>query len=325
VLTFMPVLNHADDGQESAIVMPEFVSPRYGFAHTFDSAVFSLMALGIDPERITVSRMGPGWGSLRIVAQDPPAGKRLGASEQIVLSVAGDGLFDRLPTALRGDRGTELEPGVDSLMLPFDDASEKASCYVRQGGLYFDLRPNNPTGCARWIRLFGIAPENWPEDSWYPLAQLLPSLHRFSGQEAAIRLGVKLMLGLDIAQLLWGRQNTLLVEQVRTRIGDLSTRLGVDFIVGRAVEDESVLKIILGPMSFAEYRRHRDEKMRRLLEQVLDLVLPCHIVHAVDWLVGDPDYSPRLNTNEDNTVLGINMHLGKRVGLMDRRAVSVKA
>lgn len=321
----MPLLHHADDGQESATIMPEFVSPRYGFAHTFDSAVFSLMALGIDPERITVSRMGPGWGRLRIVAQDPPAGKRLGPSEQIILSVAGDGLFDRLPTALRGDRGTEMEPGVDSLLLPFDDAAEKASCYVRQGGLYFDLRPTNPAGCARWIRLFGIAPENWPEESWYPLTQLLPSLHRFSGQEVAIRLGVKLILGLDVAQLRWGRHDTLLVEKALTRVGDLSTRLGVDFIIGRAVEDESVLKVILGPMSFAEYRRHRDEKKRKLLEQVLDLVLPCHVVHAVDWLVGDPEYSPCLKTNEDNTVLGINMHLGKRVGRTDRRTVSVKA
>jgi hypothetical protein len=78
-------------------------------------------------------------------------------------------------------------------------------------------------------------------------------------------------------------------------------------------------------MSFAEYRRHRDEKKRKLLEQVLDLVLPCHVVHAVDWLVGDPEYSPCLKTNEDNTVLGINMHLGKRVGRTDRRTVSVKA
>ena len=214
-----------------------------------------------------------------------------------------------------------MEAGVDSLLVPFDDASEKASCYVRQGGLYFDLRPNNPVGCARWIRLFGIVPEEWPEDYWYPLAQLLPSLHRFSGQEAGIRLGVKLLFGLSIAQLQWGTQNTLLVEGVRTRVGDLSTRLGVDFIVGKAVEDEAVLKILLGPMTLAEYRRHQSAQMKELLDKAMDLVLPCHIIHKLDWLVGNPDYCPRLKTDEENSVLGINMHLGLRIGVAVEQAV----
>jgi hypothetical protein len=307
----MSLLKHSDD--ELAVVMPNLVSPRYGFNHTFDSALVSLLALGLEPERITALRTGPGGGKLRIVAQEPAAGRRLGAQEQVVLSVAGEGLFDRLPMGLRHDRGSETEPGVDSLLIPFDDASEKAGCYVRQGGLYFDLRPGNPVGCARWIRLFGIVPEEWPENCWYPLAQFLPSLHRISGQESGIRLGVKMLLGLNIARLEWGSRSTLIVEEARTRVGDVATRLGVDFVVGRAVEDEAVLKIVLGPMTLAEYRRHQKDEMKALLAKVMDLVLPCHIVHDADWLVGYPEYCPRLNTDEENMVLGINMHLGQRI------------
>src|SRR5262249_20553162 len=166
------------DVRESVMIMPELVSPRYGFNHTVDSAVFSLLSMGIEPDRITMRRAGRGSPELRIVAQEPEGGKLLGAHDQIVLGVAGDGLFDRLPTGLRRDRGTEFEPGVDALLVPFDDISEKANCYVRQGALYFDLRPDNPPGCARWIRLFGVEPEAWPERLWYALARFLPSLHR---------------------------------------------------------------------------------------------------------------------------------------------------
>jgi hypothetical protein len=53
--------------------------------------------------------------------------------------------------------------------------------------------------------------------------------------------------------------------------------------------------------------------MRRLLELVLNLVLPCHVIRTIEWVVGNPEFMPRLATEEENTVLGINMHLGKRL------------
>src|SRR5262245_4237772 len=264
------------------VVMPELESPRCTYRHTVDSAMFSLLALGVDPERITMSRAGRGWTERRIVAQEPASQSAIGSSRDIVLNVAGEGLFERLPVGLR-DKGTDTEPGIDALVQAFDDPSEKASCYVRQGGLYFDLRPDNPVGCARWIRVFGITPEDWPAESWYPLARFLPLLHRLAGREVGIRLGVKLLLGLEILRLQWDWQRTALANEALTQAGETSTRLGVDFIVGRTIEDEAVLKIVFGPVTLAQYRRHQTPAMKRLLDLVFNLVLPCHLVRAVDW------------------------------------------
>ena len=141
-----PVRENEKD-QNPQPVMPDFEMPRYGYRHTVDSALFSLFAIGVDPDRITMRRAGRGWTERRIVAQEPVRLSSIG-SQDVVLNVAGEGLFERLPIGLR-DRGTDTEPGLDALLQVFDDPSEKASCYVRQGGLYFDLRPDNLTGCAR--------------------------------------------------------------------------------------------------------------------------------------------------------------------------------
>jgi predicted component of type VI protein secretion system len=122
-----------------------------------------------------------------------------------------------------------------------------------------------------------------------------------------------LLLGLDILHMQWSVQRTAVADEARTRIGDASTRLGVDFIVGHTLEDEAVLKIVFGPVTLAEYRRHQTDEMKRRLELVFDLVLPCHVVRVVDWVVGKPQFTPRLATDEDNAVLGINMHLGQRI------------
>ena len=303
-------------------LMPEFDRARRGYHHTVDSALFSLLALGVDPDQITLRRAGRGWTERRIVGQEPAPQSSVG-SRDIVMNIAGDGLFERLPVGLR-DQGTETEPGLDVLLQAFDDPSEKASCFVRQGGLYFDLRPDNPVGCARWIRAFGIVPEDWPVETWHSLARFLPFLHRLAGQETGIRLGIKVLLDLDILRMEWSSQRTTIADEALTQIGETSTRLGVDFIVGRTLEDEAVLKIVFGPVTLAQYRRHQTEQMVRLLELVFDLVLPCHLVRVVQWIVGNPELTPRLATEEDNAVLGINMHLGKRLGMAASKGLQLQ-
>ena len=308
-----------EEDQNLRPVMPDFEAPQYGYSHTVDSAISSLFAIGMDPDRVTVRKAGRGWAKHRIVSQEPIPLSSVD-SHDVVLNVAGEGLFERLPTGLR-DRGTDTEPGLDALLDVFDDPSEKASCYVRQGGLYFDLRPDNPTGCARWIRAFGIAPEDWPPETWYALARFLPFLHRLAGREAGIRLGVKVLLGLEIVRLHRKWQRTALTDDALTQIEETSTRLGVDFIIGQTLEDEAVLEILLGPVTLAEYRRHQSPDMKRLLELVLNLVLPCHVVRVVGWVVGNPEFRPRLATEEENTVLGINMHLGKRVPMQQLKGL----
>jgi hypothetical protein len=296
----------------SGAVMPDVSWPQYGFYHTVDSALASLARAGIAPERITIRRAGRGWQKDRVVQQAPSTGSPLTDDVAVELTVEGDGLFSRLPTGMR-DLGPdpEREPGIHELAALFDDPVEKVASYVRQGGLYFDVRPDNALGCARWIRLFGIDPADWPRASWYPLAVLLPRLQDLAGREAGLRLALKVFLDLDVSAIHWRARRTHLSPDALSRFGERASCLGIDLIVGDGMEDEAALDITLGPVSLLIYRQHHTEEGTQRIRQVLHLLLPYHLEYSIRWLVGDTDRAPRLGIGEENALLGINTHFGK--------------
>jgi Type VI secretion, TssG len=296
----------------SGAVMPDVSWPRYGFSHTVDSALASLARVGIAPERITIRRAGRGWQKDRIVQQSPAAGSPLTDDVAVELTVEGDGLFPRLPTGMRDLRpDPEREPGIHELAALVDDPIDKAANFVRQGGWYFDVRPDNAPGCGRWIRLFGIDPVEWPRERWYPLAVLLPRLHDLAGREAGLRLALKIFLGLDVAAIGRRARRTRLSPEALSRFGERASRLGIDLIVGDGLADEAALDITLGPVSLPIYRQHHTEEGRQRLRQVLRLLLPYHLEYAIRWLVGDAERAPRLGIGEENALLGINAHFGR--------------
>jgi predicted component of type VI protein secretion system len=230
----------------------------------------------------------------------------------IKLAVEGEGLFYHLPTGMRQlGPYPEQEPGLPELAALFDDPVEKAAYYVRQGGRYFDVRPENALGCARWIRLFGLAPEDWPGECWYTLAILLPCLHVLAGREAGLRLALKLLLELDVVALHWRQRRTPLLPAELSRLGERASRLDVDLIVGGGLADEAALEITVGPVSLPRYCQHQTAEGQHRLQQVLHLVLPYHLEYAVRWLVGNSQRAPRLGIDQENAVLGINSHLGR--------------
>lgn len=297
-----------EDG-ESTPLMPDLTRPRYGFSHTVDSALTSLSRMGVAAGRITLKAEGPGWQSSRVVGQDPPPGTALTADKDVKLKVAGEGLFYYLPTGMR-DEAREIELGAQELTALFDDPVEKAAYFVRQGGLYFDLRPENSLGCARWIRLFGIAPEDWPREKWGHLAALLPWLHVLAGTETGVRLALKMLLGLEVRRISWRPRVTRLSAEQLSGLGASASHLGVDLLVGDGLEDEAAMALTLGPVSLDEYESQRDGDGEARLARVLRLVVPCHLEWSVDWLVGDESKSPRLGEAGENSVLGVNSYLG---------------
>src|SRR5262245_59909913 len=221
----------SSEEDEKVELMPDVSWPQHGYHHTVDSALVTLSRLGIGNERITIRKAGRGWTPGRVVRQHPAAGKPLTPDGTVELVVEGDGLFYHLPAGLREEAGDD-EIGTTELVSIFDDAVEKAAFYVRQGGLFFDVRPANPSGCARWIRLFGFVPEEWPKERWYNLAILLPCLRYLSGREAGLRFAMRLFLGLEIAAITWRPRRTLMAESDRSLLGARAGRLGVDLIVG---------------------------------------------------------------------------------------------
>lgn len=290
--------------------MPDLSWPQHGFYHTVDSALASLARAGIAPGRVTIKKAGHGWQPSRVVRQQPAKGSSLTPDAVVELSVEGDGLFYHLPTGMRVG-GHTGEVGLEELASLFDDAIEKAAYYVRLGGLYFDISADNKAGCARWIRLFGIEPDEWPDRSWYKLSLLLPHLQRLAGRKEGLKLTLKVLLDLEMASLDWRPRQTLLANNELSRFGERASRLGIDLIVGDGVEDEAMMEITLGPVSLPTYQEHQEEGERRI-HRVLRLVLPYHLAYSVRWLVGDRESAPRLGNRMENAVLGVNSHLGRK-------------
>jgi hypothetical protein len=292
-------------------VMPDFTRPQYGFYHTVDSALAALSETDMGPERITIKKAGRGWRNHRIVEQRPLPGAALTSDVIVELTVEGDSAFYFLPTGMR-EGGSLQEAGIDDLVELLDDPLEKAAYTIRQGGMYFDVRQSGRPECARWIRLFGIDPDEWPEDKLYELAVLLPCMHRLAGRESGLRLALNVLMGLDVHSIHRRRKRTLLAPDEQSRLGERASRLGTDLVIGNGMEDEAGLEITLGPVSLETYRFCIAEEGERRLTQLFRLVLPYHLTYSINWLVGKRGLAPRLGIEQENSVLGVNMHLGRR-------------
>src|SRR5262247_823982 len=294
---------------EKVDLMPDVVQPRHGFHHNIDSALLTLLRLGVGSDRITIRKAGRGWDRSRVIEQQPAAGAPLGREAVVELTVEGDGLFLHLPVGMR-EASREGEIGTRELVSIFDDAVEKASVYMRLGGPFFNVRPENPGGCARWIKLFGIEPEDWPKERWYKLAILLPCLRYLTGRESGLRLAMRMLLDLEIANIGWRPRRTLMDAADRSLLGSAMSRLGVDLIVGDGIEDAGRMEIRLRAETLEKFRRHQTDEGQKRIDQVMRLVAPYHWVYRFKWLIGDVDRAPRLGIEIENAVLGVNSHLG---------------
>jgi Type VI secretion, TssG len=289
--------------------MPDMVQPRHGFHHTIDSALLALLRMGVGTDRLTIKKAGRGWARSRVIDQQPAAGTHLRQDMVVELTVEGDSMFYHLPVGMQ-ESSKDGEIGMRELVSLFDDAVEKASVYMRLGGLFFDVRPSNPSGCARWIKLFGIEPEDWPKERWYRLAILLPCLRYLTGRESGLRLSMQMLLDLEIASITWRPRRTLMDTADRSLLGARASRLGVDMIVGDGIDDEALMEITLRAETLEKFRRHQTGEGQKRIDQVMRLVAPYHWVYRFKWLIGDVDRAPRLGVEIDNAVLGLNSHLG---------------
>ena len=298
--------------------MPDFCLPYRGFHHTMDSALAALVDLGVAPSRVSVRMAGRGLPSCWIVEQSPRANVILSPDVDVSLSVAGLGFFHGLPVGM-WYRGGEAGIGTQELVELLDDPIQKAAYWFREGARLFDIQPDNPEACRRWISLFGLNPDEWPSETWYRLSLLLPSLHRLAGREAGIRLAFQLLVGLPVAEIRNRPVFTMLGRADQTALGTKLSRLGVDCIVGDRLEDASEISLVLGPVTLDTYYEFELEENRRCVDGLLDLCMACHqrrtvglddVRQRISWIVLDPEKAPRLGMARDNAVLGINSYLG---------------
>lgn len=295
---------------ERILKMPCFESGFYGFHHTLASTLEVLARMGVSPSRVSLRMAGRGYPSRWVVAQKPAPGAELAPGTTIQLSIAGLGYFHALPVGM-WDKGGEANAGTQEILDVLDDPLQKAGNWVRDGARLFDLRAENPEACARWIALFGLNPGDWPAESIYNLALLLPSMQQIGGTEYGIRLVFQLLLGLPVRELGYLPSFRFLAEEEYSLLGDSFARLGVDFILGDEVEDLAGAKLVVGPISLDDYYKYQAPKSKRLVTSVLDLCMPCRRKYWVSWLVENQAKAPRLGFETENARLGINSHLGR--------------
>ena len=292
-------------------VMPALAGGTHGYTHSVHSALVSLRALEVSAARIVLRRAGrDAHESGTIVRQSPVAGTPLTPGTLIELDVAGLGFTHALPVGM-WDSGGERGAGTREILEPFDDPLEKLKHWFHEGAPLFHLAPDDGPGCARWLALFGIDAEEWPRRLWYRLASLIADIAELSCTEEGCALVLRVMLRLPVHRFSYHATLAVLPEAALSRLGGRASRLGVDLLLGDAVEDLATTEIEIGPVSLETYERYAEkEEGTDLLHRVLELLMPLATGYDVRWLLEDRTQPPRLGVAAANSRLGLNTHMG---------------
>jgi hypothetical protein len=244
------------------------------------------------------------------VRQSPAPGTRLSSSVEITLWISGFGFFEALPLPMR-ESGGEAEIGTRELCRLFDDPVQKAAQWLRAGAPLFKIGPGKYAACRRWLALFGLESSEWPEEMFYPLALLAPTLARMAGREIGIQLAFLVLLDLPVYQFHYLSAHRSLASQEHSLLGFRSSRLGHDFIVGDRQIDTDSITIQLGPVSLDTYVRFQSDRGRRLIQMTMDLCMSAYQNHSIAWLLEDVNEAPNLGIASKNSRIGLNFHLGR--------------
>lgn len=291
--------------------MPDLSGTTRGVRHTLDSALPSLLRLGVSLDEVVVESAGAGWPAGTVVRQRPEPGTPLGERARVVLGVAGEGALDGLPYPLRDTDDTPF--GVDPLFALFDSPLHKLVHHLREAGGYWALRADDPRSARRWVEgVFQVDLTAWPERRWHALARLLPTLHRLGGTEEGLRLALELVFGLPVESVGWVREEVPF-EAGRLRLAGTGSRLGVDTVLGGGLVEQAAAEIHLGPMALDLYRAHQSAELRRQRDALYRLVLPSWLGGTARerWTVGDRTAPIPLGDPFAEVALGVNSFLGR--------------
>ncbi len=295
---------------DTPVIMPDLAGVRRTARHRVDSALLTLLRLGVDFGRIVLEAAGPGESAGAVVAQDPPPGTALTPVSRIALRVGGSGGLDLMPFPLRDESDTEFR--VDRLFAIFDNPALKLGFFLRQGGAYLALHPDEPLTARRWLEdLFSVSAEPWPAERWHPLARLIPRLHALGGTAAAVRVAMRAMFDLPVAQVRVRRRMVPVAAPAVMRLGTRNGRLGYDAMLGGGIVGDAHLEITYGPLSLPEWRRHGTPAAAREREALFPYILPAQLSAVTErWQVGDAAAGTRLDAAASPALLGVNAYLG---------------
>lgn len=291
--------------------MPMFAEGTHAHTHSIHSALTSLAALGIAPQRIVIRRTGrelvmPGT----VVRQQPSAGMPIFPDTFIQLDVAGLGFTHALPVGM-WDSGGEAHAGTREILEHFDDPLEKLRHWFHEGAPLFRIAPDDLAACLRWLRLFGVDASEWPRALWYRLAALIASVPQLSCSQDGCAFVLNALLDLPVQSFSYHPSLTVLPQSALSSLGGRASRLGVDLVMGDAAEDFATLQIGVGPVTLEVYEYYAETNEGSfLLQKTLEMVMPASMTYDLQWCVLDRNRAPRLGLREHNARLGINTHMG---------------
>ncbi len=307
------VLGQAPVSREEKVVarMPALSTGTQSHRHSVHSALATLDALGVPSHRISILRSGRETVEAgTVVRQSPSPGTPLTGDTAVRLHVAGLGLTHALPVGM-WDSGGETHAGTREVLEGLDDPLEKLQHWFHEGAPLFRLSPDDLGACARWLTLFGVDPELWPRVLWYRLASMVAGMARYSCSQEGVSFVLSTLLSLPVHRFRYVPRWTRLAESSLSGLGSRASRLGVDMLVGDAVEEVAALEIELGPVPLATYEYFTESgEGAALLRQTLEMCLPVSSDSSVHWLVLDQQRAPRLGMRESNSRLGVNTYMG---------------
>lgn len=296
---------------DRGMLMPDLAGVGRTARHRVDSALLTLLRLGVDFGRIVLEAAGPGETDGAVISQDPAPGTELSPVSRIALRVGGCGGLDLMPFPLRDESDSEFR--VDRLLAIFDNPALKLAFFLRQGGAYLALHPDEPLTARRWLEdLFSISAAPWPAERWHPLARLVPRLHALGGTAAAVRVAMGALFGLPVADVRVTRRVVPVAAPAVVRLGARNGRLGYDAILGGGIIGDARVEITYGPVTLDEWRRHLTPDCTREREALFPYILPAHLSAVSErWRVGEATIGARLDEAARPAVLGVNAYLGE--------------
>ena len=291
--------------------MPDLVGIRRSVRHGVDSAVLSLLRIGIDLGRIVLESAGPGEATGTVVSQSPAPGALLTPVSRVVLRVGGSGALDLMPFPLRDESDSELRG--DRLFAIFDNPALKLGFYLRHGGAYLALHADEPITARRWLEdLFLIPADPWPPARWHAVARLIPRLHALGGTTSAVRVAMIAMFDLPVHDVRVTQDVIPFVSGGAIRLGERNGRLGFDATLGSGIVGDAHVEITFGPVTLESWRQHFTVEAAAERRALYPLLLPAHLSMSVSerWRVGDSASGAKLGDGTAPALLGVNAYLG---------------
>lgn len=289
-----------------------------------------MLELGVPPDRVVILMLGAMKRSLRRDVQSIE--EELSAydhSEYVVIKTPKEGLYDMLPEGLFHHpsshksnstvkeigkaikRRKEEEQQARRFFIPF----EAAINHLRTQLAFYEARLDKR---GQHDELVSIFTGEWEIFQYLDTRQanlflyLIPILHDIRDNHPVVEVVMEMMLQLPVTVRLRGQMPLYPAEPILSIMGD--SALGVNLTTGNEVFDEGVDEILItiGPVTSEAFQQFMPGgKNEKLLEMLIDHLLPVHLDVVTEFELGERDRTVRLADEEGilNSALGTDTYL----------------